>query len=40
MGQNLILNMNDKGFTVACYNRYVFETPCDRADFAQYRVQG
>lgn len=23
MGQNLILNMNDKGFTVACYNRCV-----------------
>ena len=21
MGQNLILNMNDKGFTVAAYNR-------------------
>ena len=26
MGQNLILNMNDKGFTVACYNRYVSAT--------------
>ncbi len=23
MGENLILNMEDKGFTVACYNRTV-----------------
>ena len=26
MGQNLILNMNDKGFTVAVYNRTVLKS--------------
>ncbi|MCK7513331.1 MAG: NAD(P)-binding domain-containing protein [Desulfobacterales bacterium] len=45
MGQNLVLNMNDHGYTVAAYNRTVSRvdefmtgpargTPCDRRPLA------
>ncbi|MFN2290276.1 MAG: decarboxylating NADP(+)-dependent phosphogluconate dehydrogenase [Anaerolineae bacterium] len=36
MGENLILNMEDKGFTVACYNRTVSKVD----DFVQGRAKG
>jgi 6-phosphogluconate dehydrogenase len=36
MGENLILNMESKGFTVACYNRTVSKVD----DFINGRAQG
>ena len=36
MGENLILNMESKGFTVACYNR----TTSKVDDFVNGRAQG
>ncbi len=36
MGENLILNMESKGFTVACYNRTVSKVD----DFTAGRAKG